>query len=437
MRYILKYILIIIPTLLFSQENISLKESIQIGLKQNYDILISEKQRDINNINNNWANAGALPQVNINTTLERNISDQSNNPTSFIQEILKSDAISSSANINWTLFNGFAIQSNKERLNQLEKLSEGNLTLVIENTIQTIILSYYNCILQQEKLNLLEDIVALSKERFLYEQTKNKIGISNILEFLQIENSLLTDSANLIMQKLNLSNSIKNFNLIIGVELEKKWNFISEINHEIQLYDYHSLLNKTFAKNSNILNQYINIEIAKQEMQLSKSNFYPNLSLNSGAIYNQNNYDLGDYEYNGSSTGKSLNYFTNLTLSLRLFDGGKLYSKIKHHKKQIEKNEIELEKIKKNIANDLSKKLAEYNSQIQIYNINKRAFEISETNYKLAIEKHKIGSINSFDLRDVEISYINSGISFLQSSYNLIDSKISLSKITGGIIQEH
>ena len=437
MRYILKYILIIIPTLLFSQENISLKESIQIGLKQNYDILISEKQRDINNINNNWANAGALPQVNINTTLERNISDQSNNPTSFIQEILKSDAISSSANINWTLFNGFAIQSNKERLNQLEKLSEGNLTLVIENTIQTIILSYYNCILQQEKLNLLEDIVALSKERFLYEQTKNKIGISNILEFLQIENSLLTDSANLIMQKLNLSNSIKNFNLIIGVELEKKWNFISEINHEIQLYDYHSLLNKTFAKNSNILNQYINIEIAKQEMQLSKSNFYPNLSLNSGAIYNQNNYDLGDYEYNGSSTGRSLNYFTNLTLSLRLFDGGKLYSKIKHHKKQIEKNEIELEKIKKNIANDLSKKLAEYNSQIQIYNINKRAFEISETNYKLAIEKHKIGSINSFDLRDVEISYINSGISFLQSSYNLIDSKISLSKITGGIIQEH
>ena len=229
MNYILKYILIIIPTLLFSQENISLKESIQIGLKQNYDILISEKQRDINNINNNWANAGALPQININTALERNISDQSNNPTSFIQEILKSDAISGSANINWTLFNGFAIQANKERLNQLEKLSEGNLTLVIENTIQTIILSYYNCILQQEKLNLLEDIVALSKERFLYEQTKNKIGISNILEFLQIENSLLTDSANLIMQKLNLSNSIKNFNLIIGVELEKKWNFISRI----------------------------------------------------------------------------------------------------------------------------------------------------------------------------------------------------------------
>ena len=73
-----------------------------------------------------------------------------------------------------------------------------------ENTIQTIILSYYNCILQQEKLNLLEDIVALSKERFLYEQTKNKIGISNILEFLQIENSLLTDSANLIMQKLKV-----------------------------------------------------------------------------------------------------------------------------------------------------------------------------------------------------------------------------------------
>ena len=121
--------IVCLPLISFSQDSISIEEAIQLGLKQNYDILISEKDYEINSINNNWANAGALPQININTVLERNISDQSENPTSVIQSMLKSDAINANINLNWTLFNGFAIKANKEKLNNLEKISDNNAIL--------------------------------------------------------------------------------------------------------------------------------------------------------------------------------------------------------------------------------------------------------------------------------------------------------------------
>ena len=62
--------------------------------------------------------------------------------------------------------------------------------------------------------------------------------------------------------------------------------------------------------------------------------------------------------------------------------------------------------------------------------------QIAETNYELASEKHNRGVINSFVLRDIEITYINSGISLQQAAYNLMESKISLLKISGGIIQD-
>ena len=38
-------------------------------------------------------------------------------------------------------------------------------------------------------------------------------------------------------------------------------------------------------------------------------------------------------------------------------------------------------------------------------------------------------------LRDIEIAFITSGINAQQAAYNLMESKIALLKITGGIIQ--
>ena len=152
-----KYILLLLfPNLLFGQNTLSLMDAIKIGMLENYDIQISEKNQNISKINNNWANAGGLPCINLSAKKEEALSDQSNNPASFIQEKLRSSAINGNANVSWTLFNGFAIKANKERLNNLEEISNNNATLTIENTIQGIILQYYNCVLQKKRLELLQ-----------------------------------------------------------------------------------------------------------------------------------------------------------------------------------------------------------------------------------------------------------------------------------------
>ena len=420
------------------QEKISLEESIAIGLKQNFDILITKSEYDISTINNKWGNAGALPQINLSSRIEKNVSDQTNNPTSFIQELLKSDVINAGANINWTLFNGFAIRANKERLEQLQNLSENNFTLIIENNVQSIILAYYNCVIQKEREKLLQEIVNLSKERIIYEQTRNEIGISSKMEFLQMKNALLTDSSNLLIQKTNYINAVKNFNMLLSVDIEKEWIFTSDIKHDFKLYKFEDLLKKSLSDNTNIQNQYINIKLSEQDIILTKSSKYPMISFNSGLSYNQNNYDIGDanIEYTGSTTGRSLNYFTNLSMSLRIFNGGQVYNRIREMKIRNETNEIRLKKAKQEISYELSKTLQEYNNNIVLYNINKEAFDISKRNYELASDKKNRGIINSFTLRDIEIIYISSGINYLQSSYNLLERNMNLLRISGGILQE-
>ena len=108
-----KYIILLLfPNLLFGQNKLSLMDAIKLGMWENYDIQISAKNQNINKINNNWGNAGALPTINLSAKREKALSDQSNNPASYIQEKLQSTVINGNANLNWTLFNGFAIRAN-------------------------------------------------------------------------------------------------------------------------------------------------------------------------------------------------------------------------------------------------------------------------------------------------------------------------------------
>ena len=55
-------IYIIIPNFLFGQDTLTLFDAINIGLQENFSVQISKKNKKISEINNNWANAGALPE---------------------------------------------------------------------------------------------------------------------------------------------------------------------------------------------------------------------------------------------------------------------------------------------------------------------------------------------------------------------------------------
>jgi outer membrane protein TolC len=431
-----KYIILILfPNLLFAQTELSLMDAIKIGMQENYDIQLSSKNKRVSEINNNWANAGALPTINLSAKKEEGLSDQTNNPTSFMPYELRSTAINGNANVSWTLFNGFAIRANKAKLRNLEEISSNNATLTIENTIQGIILQYYNCVLQKERLELLQKVVRLANNRLEYQQTKYDIGVSSKIDLLQIENAMLTDSSNLIMQELNYNNAIKNLNLTLGKEIETTWNFTDEIDTEIQLFSYENLKASTLADNTNIKNQYYNIQLAKQDIRLSKAVFYPMISVNSGAAYNESTYDIGELSNSMDNTGESLNYFANFSVNFRLFDGGKLYSTLRKVKVQKEINDLQYEKVKREVLHQLSLINNKYNSRISAFSLNQKAFKIAETNYALATDKQNRGVINSFMLRDIEIAFITSGINAQQAAYNLMESKIALLKITGGIIQ--
>jgi len=60
-------------------------------LQKNYDIQLTAKNVEINKLLNSWGEAGRLPQVNVSTGQNNTLSDQRNNPASFLPYMIQSN----------------------------------------------------------------------------------------------------------------------------------------------------------------------------------------------------------------------------------------------------------------------------------------------------------------------------------------------------------
>ena len=139
-RYNLFITLLVITLSGFGQQTLSLDDAIRIALGNNYDIEIIKQNEQIASINNSWGAAGRYPYVNLSLESRNNINE---NQT----EDYKQQQYVGNTSVNWTLFDGFSVRINKQRLEELEKLSEQNTGIMIESTIQSVVMAYYSVLL--------------------------------------------------------------------------------------------------------------------------------------------------------------------------------------------------------------------------------------------------------------------------------------------------
>ncbi len=430
------YILLFLSFQSISQDSLSLSKAIEIGLEKNYDIRLTLKNVEINTLLNDWGEAGRLPQLTINLGQNNSLSDQRKNPISFAPYLFQSTDLSSNAALNWTLFNGFGIKANKIKLEQLQLQSENTATLAIENTIHGIILAYYQAKMQIEQLSLLNNIVQLSYEKYSQQQIKSNIGIGVKFDLLQYESNLYTDSTNIVLQQLSLNNAIRNLNLIMGEDVEKKWFLTSKIKPELNNKNFSVLKKEMLSNNTNIKNQYINIALTQQDISLAKSQFYPIINFNAGL--NTSFGQLSTKDVNapiGNAASRNLNYYGNFTLNFKLYDGGKVKRGIKALEIQNEVDQLQMAQMTNQLIFELKNVYELYQTRTKIFELTKKAFVVSQSNLEIAKLKEQSGLINSFNFRDIEMAYLSAGVALYQASYDLLESNATLLKMTGKIIQ--
>jgi outer membrane protein TolC len=424
--FILALLSVYLVTSGYGQEELSLAEALQKGLENNYQIRIYKKELAIAENNDSWGMAGRYPSITLGINQFNTYRDD--NTGKYF-----SNSVSPNINLRWTLFNGLAVKITKSKLSDVYALSGGLVVMVVENTLQGIILAYYKSLVENEKLRVMEELLKLSSDRYTYEKIRKEFGTAVTFDLLQAENAYLSDSANYLLQQMNQSNALRDLNLLMGVDVEEIYTLTEKFTVERKNFVYEELAQKMLANNRTLLNQYINQSLLEEDTRLKRSGQYPSVNMNTGYNYFNGRYDYQDI---GVSSLASYDFYVNFSLNFNLYNGRNVKRSIQNAIITEEKGEIEIEEIKNTLSNQLAYALDFYDVRKQLLDVAQIGVESATLNLQIATEKFRAGTINSFNFRDVQLIFLNASLAELEVTYNLIASETELMRLTGGIISE-
>ncbi len=409
------------------EEDLSLSLSLEKAMENNYGIIISRSETEIAGINNDWGIAGRYPMIDFSGGSYN--SYDMNNTTNF-----STNRLSAGVGLRWTIFDGFRVKVTKDKLDQLESLAKGRLAVVVETTIQDVIMSYYKILLQQEQLIVLENVMTLSKDRYDYEQSRYDLGTTASYNVLQAKNVYLNDKALFMNQEMVVRNSVRNFNFLIGEEPANTWRFTEEFKAGSKEYKLSDLLDKMMVSNQTLQNQYANLVLQQNEIRLKKSSFYPSLDISAGM---RDDWIRVNRDGSDPSAGNGLNSYGNVLFSYSIYTGGTRKRAIEVARVNEEIASIQIDQMKQSLTNQLMNIYDFHQVRIALLEVANESLEAAELNMNIAGEKFRSGAINSFNYRDIQLIYLNAAIRRLNAVYDVIDSRTNLTRLIGGFITEN
>jgi outer membrane protein len=423
-------ILCFLPALLMGQEArwLSLQNAIDSALQNNYGIIIQQINADIAVEQNSWGAAGALPGISFvgaaSESFAFNDLDQS-----------ETTNLNASVDLNWTIFRGFSAKISKAKLDELEKLAGGNLDILVENTLIGVMNTYYQSLLNQEYIRIGEELTALSKDRFTYEEEKTRLGVSGTYDLLQAKNAFLEDQSMLLSSKATYRASIRQLNYMMGVNLDQEYVLIEAFEPNEEHYALKVLEEKMMSNNHTLQNQYLNLKMAELDVRQAKSGYYPTISVGASGGYGSTNtaYDINNSLDNSMSNWNST---VSASLSYSIYNGGVRKQGLQVARLQEEITNVQTRDMEQEMKMTLRQELDFYQVRQEQLALAEENAEAAMLNMELSRERYENGTINSFNYRDVQQMYLNAAVQYQNAKFSVIESYNAILRLTGGIIDE-
>ncbi len=415
-----------------AQDTLELSSAIMIGMENNFNIKISEGQRQITTNDNTIGNAGFLPilgatasqRYTIENTSQTFISGDEQN-----RDGAKSNTFSAGAVFNWTLFDGTTMFHTKHRLEELEKQGIALTKSVIQNVAAQIAKEFYTVALEQIRLELLAENIGLSEDRMEIAKNKYEFGKASKMEYLQAQVDLNRDKSNYMIQQERLAASKTTLNELLGrdVTLDYYVVFDPELNTSLQYEELSAALEKN---NPELLAAGYELNASRLVQKELFGDRIPSIGLNVGYNYGKSEAQAG-FLLNRKSSG--INY--GVSASWNLFDGFNLNRRIQNAKINAENSKFNYEAIKLSLERELYSVFISYQNNIQLREMELANLEVARENNEIAIERYQVGNSSPLELREAQITLLEANLKRLDAAYYVKTGEIDLLLIAGLLME--
>ena len=417
-----------------AQETYNLKSCLDKGLQNNYSLRITHNEEQVSKNNATLGNAGYLPTLDFTAGYKGTV-DNTQTKVRESGETLKENGVFDQTvnvglNLNWTIFDGFNIQANYQKLKELERQGETNTRIAIEDFVASLTAEYYNYVQQKIRLANLHYAVKLSKERLRIVEERYHIGSFSRLDYQQAKVDFNADSAQYIKQQELLHTSRINLNeLMANADVDQPV-FIEDsiINVNANL-NFDELWNATLATNASLLKADQNTILAQLDYKKMNSRNYPYLKLNTGYGYTLNKYDIAANSQRGT-----LGFNGGLTIGFNIFDGNRRREK-RNASLAVKTARLQRDELEQSLRADISNLWQAYRNNLKMLNLERQNLVAAKENHEIAMERYMLGDLAGIEMREAQKSLLDAEERILSAEYDTKLCEISLLQISGKVLK--
>ncbi len=417
-----------------AQNQLTLEEAIRLSLENNFSIRIARNDQRITDNNHQPGNAGMLPIVDLeaqqsytrqNTELEIQGQDGTFNVGA---DWAKSDRLTGSARLNWTIFDGLGMFMTMEKLAAMKQWGELNTLQQVQNTVAEVTIAYYQVRLEQARLGVLEENLEISLQRQQFAQDRYEVGKGSKVDYLAAQVDYNSDRTGLIVQQQRIDHAKVDLNVVLGRDADTPLEVVSNANIDTTL-QYETLAQDVERANPEVLKALQDHNIAYYQYREEKASRYPSIGLDLAYNYTESQNEAGQLRssvFDGVTYGVSARW--------NLFDGNNTNRRVQNARVAHETTLLALDESRLFVKAELRKVYIRYKNSIQVVGLERENLEVAQENEAIAIERFRLGASDFLVLREAQRNLVDANGRYLDAMFSTKLAETELLRLSGNLV---
>ena len=408
------------------QSPLPLPYAINTALQNSFDIQLAKNDVRINTIYNNYGFAGGLPGISSSaadretvTSINQKYSDATRNVS---RKGAGANSLNASVDASFLLYNGMRVKATKQRFVQLQLQSEQRLNSQIQNTIASVMTTYYDIVRQQGYIKTIDQSITVSRQRLLIIETQKSVGLANNADLYQAQIDLNALQQSKQSQQVVIDQSKTELLRLMNVKLDS-----AIVIEDTILADKTLLLDSVLAhlqSNADILAAEDQIKINEQIVRQTAAQRYPSVTTTTGYVYGRTRNAAG-------FTLLNQNYgpYIGLAVSIPIYNG--TYYKRQQRAAEINTQNASLEA--KTIARDYEatvlKNYTAYASSLIQLEAQKNVFDTAQKLLDIVMKRFELRVNTILEVRAAQQSFEEEGYRLVNLAFAAKASEIELKRL--------
>jgi outer membrane protein TolC len=334
-------------------------------------------------------------------------------------------------NLNQNLFDGGEWWQSIGYAKSQKRASEFTVESTINSTVLSVQEAFFNLLKQQKLLEVNQLAVSRSEDNLNKTEKMFELGAVAKVDVYRSRVNLGNDKITMLLQKNAVLTAGQQLNLVMGRDPQSPLNILPEFNLPGAFRDADELYNQAQEMNPD-LRRYEE-EVNSFDISVSRSWAVMWPSLGAFISYNRANEGI-ERVYTGWDKNWSMNW--GLSLRWNLFNGFTDKVRIQKSKLALRNAKESYEETRRNLKSTITQLVDNFNSYLEIIEINTQNLEAAQEEFRLAEERYRIGSGTALEVREAQVNLTRAEQTLVAAKYNARMSQAQLEQALGEIYKK-